>query len=730
MISDLRPGFQFHQYQLLEQIGAGGQGVVWSAEDTQRQDVVAIKFNEVPEESQQEVDDAILEQELDRLINLRHLHILPIHDYGVSNQVRYLVSPYIAGGSLYEVMGKTPMPFTDAIRYASEIASALDFLHENHIIHRDLKPANVLLDMKQRAYLSDFGLARTISNTTQAMHTGRGTPPYSPPEQHKQLAITVKSDLYSFGVMLYEMFTGQLPWNGEKILGMQQLYTKIEIPDPSEMNTELPPQLKDILRQLTASDPALRPASAGEAINRIRHAFHMQNSPLDAMNVTQESFAAAHDVQLILEQKLADWKTKSKQTWLSPTRFAMVHLEQKRNPSQNLDGALSQFLLYHSMVYGYQHEYWWLKTSDPRDQAAVSIALFERRNDVVSIRVLHNLFENQKVISLFRSKAASLSALFLDLALQSKTPALSVQLFSLLQLMVPPGDQWNDSIIPASQGILLGRAALQESELGSQAQQLIGHVRSRSAVEFVVKNAKGDELSTVLSKIRDIAGSLPAFVNSSIRTQLFFEWVNQQFTTQPARLVGGYLTALLGSTMGIALQIYLTYRLPNFLDMARISSSLIQGLIIGFIFSLGIFVSRLFVERFERVSFVLRFGIASILGTLGTSAAILSFHVLFLDTMPSSPLIPLGCFMIACSYSLNYLIPWRVGKMMLSTVAIFSAIVGTWWIHDMFSASITDLTPLFHYDAQWSFAQVGLTALCVAISMAFWGNLSRLDIRE
>lgn len=730
MINELHPGFQFHHYQLLEQIGVGGQGVVWSAEDMQRQDVVAIKFNEVPEESQQQVDDVILEQELDRLINLRHLHILPIHDYGVSSQVRYLVSPYIAGGSLFEVMGKTPMQFTDAIRYASEIASALDFLHENHIIHRDLKPANVLLDMKQCAYISDFGLARTISNTTQAMHTGRGTPPYSPPEQHKQLAITVKSDLYSFGVMLYEMFTGQLPWSGEKILGIQQLYTKIEIPDPCEINADLPPQLKDILRQLTASDPALRPVSAGEAINRIRHAFHMQDSPIESMNFEQESFTTSQDAQLILEQKLAEWKTKNKQTWLSPTRFAMVHLEQKRNPSHPIDGPLAQFLLYHSMVYGYQHEHWWLKTSDPRDQAAVSLALFERRNDVVSTRVLHSLFENQKVISLFRSKAASLSALFLDLALQSKTPALSVQLLSLLQLMVPSGDQWNDSIVPPAQGMLLGRAALQESDLGSQAQQLIGHVRSRSAVEFVVKNAKQDELSTVLSKIREIAGSLPASVNSGIRTQLFFEWVNQQFTTQPARLVGGYLTALLGSTMGIALQIYLTYRLPNFLDLTRISSSLIQGLITGFVFSLGIFVSRLFVERFERVSFILRFGIASILGTLGTSAAILLFHVLFLNTMPSGLLIPIGCFVIACSYSLNPLVPWRVAKMILSTLAIFLVIVGTWWIHAMFSTSITDLTPLFHYDAQWSFGQVGFTALCVAISMAVFGNLSRLDIRE
>jgi serine/threonine protein kinase len=730
MISDLHPGSQFHHYQLLEQIGIGGQGVVWSAEDAQRQDVVAIKFNEVPEESQQQVDDAILEQELHRLIHLRHGHILPIHDYGISDQVRYLVSPYVAGGSLAEVMGRTRMRPSDAVRYASEIASALDFLHENHVIHRDLKPANVLLDLKQHAYLSDFGLARTISTTTQAMHTGRGTPPYSPPEQHKQLAITARSDLYSFGVMLYEMFTGQLPWNGEKILGVQQLYSKIEIPDPAEINADLPPQLKDILRQLTSSDPALRPLSAGEAINRIRHAFDMQNAPIEILSVVQEKFTTSQDAQIVLEQKLVDWKTKNKQTWLTPTRFAMVHLEQKRNPPPSMEGPLVQFLLYHSMVYGYQDGYWWLKTTDPRDQAAVSLALFERRNDVVSTRVFRYLFENQKVISLFRSKAASLSMLFLDLALQSKTPALSLQFLSLLQSMLPSTKEWNDTIIPPAYASQLGKMALQENELGTQALQLIGHIHSRTAVEFVTKHAAPDELSMLLSRIRDVAGGLPSSVHGGIRTQLFLEWANQQFTTQPARLVGGYITALLGSTLGIGLQIYLTYRLPNFLDLTRISSSLIQGLITGFVFSLGIFVSRLVVERFERVPFLWRFGVASILGTLGMSVGIFLFHVLVLGTVPSGLLIPLGCFIIACSFSLNGLIPWRLGKMMLSSVAIFGAILGTWWIHHMFSLSITQLTPLFHYDAQWSFVRIGMTMPCVALSMGIFANLARLDLHE
>jgi hypothetical protein len=582
----------------------------------------------------------------------------------------------------------------------------------------------VLLDLKYSCYLADFGLARTISNTTQAMHTGRGTPPYAPPEQHKQLAITGRSDLYSFGVMLYEMFTGQLPWNGEKILGMQQLYTKIEIPDPAEVNQSLPPQLKLILRELTASDPALRPRSAGETVERIVEAFHMQRPPV------LETREAGQDARLLLEQKFDSWKTKSKQTWLSPTRFAMVHLEQKRSPSSPMAGALVQFLLYHSIVYAYHDEYWWPQASDPRDQAAASVSLFEKRNDVITARTLAYVTASQNVLALFRSRVNQLCPFFLDLAFQSRTPAVGAQLLALVQSILPAGSEWNDLLIPTPQGTNLGKLALLENEQGDRALELISHARSRSAVEFITKNASRERLSALLTQISNKTGSLPALVKSGVRTQILVDSLSQQLTAQPARLIAAYGTALLGSTLGIALQIYLTYRLPNYMDLTRISSSLIQGLIIGFVFSLGIFLSRLAVERFGHIPFLLRFGTAVLLGGSVTSVAILLFHLLFLNTMPSGPLIVAGCFMIAASYALHGLIPWRIVKMMVSSLAVFGAILGTWGLHTTFSKSITELTPLFQYDLQWSLVRVAVTALCVAIPIGVLGSLLRLDIQE
>jgi serine/threonine protein kinase len=729
MINDLRPGLQLHHYHLLEQIGTGGQGVVWSAEDVNRHDVVAIKFNEVPEDGQARVDDLILEQELAKLGQLRHEHVLPIHDYGLIDQVRYLVSPYIAGSSLYEAIGKSPMKLAEALRYASEIGTALDFLHENYIIHRDLKPANVLLDLKRHTYLADFGLARTISTTTQAMHTGRGTPPYAPPEQHKQLAITASSDLYSFGVMLFEIFTGQLPWKGEKILGMQQLYTKIEIQDPCEVNQNLAPGLKDVLRQLTSSDPALRPASAAEAIGRIMDAFQ-QRPPMTEIVNGEADVTTSQDAQVLLEQKLSDWKTKNKQTWLSPTHFAMVHMELKRNPPAAMEGPLAQFLLYHSIVYAAHDPYWWQKVSDPRDQAAALLALLERRNDVITTRVLSYLLESQKVLTLFRSKATPLSTFLLDLAVQAKAPAVAAQLLSLVQLIVPASREWNDEIIPAAQGARLGEFALRENDLGSQAVELIIRARSKSAIEFLTKNASHGELSFLLSTISERTGSLPASVSGGLRTRIVLDSLGQQLTAKPARLVAAYGMALLGSVIGITLYAYLAVRLADFMDLERISTALFRGVVTGFVFSLGIFLSRLISERFEQVSFPFRFVFAVAAGTLGTSAALFLFHVVFVNTTPSGFLIPAGCFLIACSYSLGQLIPWRAAKMAISSMAVFAAIVGTLWIHRTFATFITELTPLFQFDPQWSFAQISLTALLIALSIGIPGNFVRLDIHE
>jgi serine/threonine protein kinase len=730
MLSDLRPGLQFHHYQLLEQIGAGGQAVVWSAVDRKRNVVAAIKFSEVADSDQQQADDVMFEKQLERLLSVQHPHILPVYDFGLENQVRYLVSPYVAGGSLFDRIRKGPLPLEDAVRFITEITSSLHYLHGQGIIHRDLKPSNILLNLKQHSYLADFGLARAVSLTTQAMHTGRGTPPYAPPEQHKRTEITVRSDIYSFGIMLFEIFTGQLPWGGEKMLGIQQLYSDAELPDPCELNRTLPPLMADVLRRVTAADPARRPASVGEVLKMIYYIFNIQGYPQPDPSEKDEHLIRARDVDELLSQSLSRWDMESGNLNLGLTRFAMIHVDHKNRSASSVPAGFPRFMLFHALMYGYDDVTWWSKVADPRERLLISNSLLGKRNEVIAARVLDHLTRDENVRAKLDERSGMMIPSLLEMAARSTNPALSAKLLEGLQVLIPPRTEWGTSVLPVEQDTLLAGMAMEDSDLGDQAAGLIGHLHSAPAVQVMLNHAGRDRLTSALLEVQQSAGSLPAFVRGSIRLRVSIEWMIQRLTAEPARLIGAYLLALVGTTLGIGMQVYLTYRLPEFMDIARISTSLEQGLISGAVFSLGILLTRVIVERFAESRAFPRLVLGTFVGAAGMNLALFIFHVLFINTPPSGFLITLGCLLIALAFALGGLFRRRWAGMFLSSAAVLAAIAGTWWIHTTAAGSVTDLTPVFRYDYTWSMTQVTLTALGVAAWIGFFGNLTQLSVHE
>jgi len=729
MISELHPGFQFGPYHLLEQIGLGGQGVVWSAEDRQNGRIVAIKFNELSESAQQLVDDMMFEKQSDRLLNVRHRHILPVYDYGLKEKVRYLVGPYVPGGSLSERVRKGLLSLDDALRFSAEIASALDHLHGQGIIHRDLKPSNILLNLDHRTYLADFGLARAVSTTTQDMHTGRGTPPYAPPEQHKRLEITPRSDIYSFGIMLFEIFTGRLPWDGEKILGIQQLYSDSELPDPYEVNNHLPPLMKDVLRRATSADPVQRPSSAGEVMKMIYSIFNMRDLFVPGNFINDDFEDQAVDIAQLFEQGLDSWKKDPRRAGLGLTKFAMIHLHQA-NTRKNVQGEPGRFMLFHALMYGYHDEFWWERVPNMQDRVLVSSTLLAQKNEMIAGRVLEHLVKTRNIHIGYEGSTATLLSSMLEMAGRSANPTLAARLLSGIRFLMPSTTSWHDSILSPSQANLLGRLAVEDSALGDQAAQLIGHLHSQPALTALLQQAPSGRLVHALFEVRETAHGLPAHVRADLRLRVTFEWIVHRLTAQPARLMMAYALAWMGATLGIGAQVYLTYRLPEFMDMVRISSSLQQGLIVGSIFGLGIFSTRVVVERFRGVNSLLRILLGTLVGAIGMNIAALVLHVIFLNTPPQGFLIMLACSLIACSYAIGSLFRKRWFAMLLSTIITFTGIVGSWWLHLLLSTSVTGWTPLFRYEYDWSVMQISFSALIVAVSMGVAGNLVSLSFSQ
>jgi serine/threonine-protein kinase len=195
---------------------------------------------------------------------LDHPHIVPIFDVG-EQPFLYLVMPYLSGGSVQQLLPRTPMVAGEAVHYCAQVADALGYAHRNGVIHRDVKPANMLIHADGRVLLSDFGLAKILANTPSAPrhHPDAGTPEYMAPEQVRGQS-TTRSDLYGLGVVLYLLLTGRLPFTGatEDAVMAAQVNT-LPVP-PRAINPQVPPALEAVVLRALAKRPEDRFQTAEE----------------------------------------------------------------------------------------------------------------------------------------------------------------------------------------------------------------------------------------------------------------------------------------------------------------------------------------------------------------------------------------------------------------------------------------------------------------------------------
>ncbi|MCC6805614.1 MAG: serine/threonine protein kinase [Anaerolineae bacterium] len=274
MATDDLIGKTIGQFKIIEEVGRGGMASVYRARQSNINRVVAIKV--LPRTLLH--DPSFYERfvrEVDLVAHLEHPHILPIYDYGEVDGVPYIAMRYLAGGSMAQWL-RRGLPLLDKLtKPMTQIASALDYAHQQGVIHRDLKPGNILLDENDNAYLSDFGIARVLdSNLTGSAIIG--TPAYMSPEQANGRPLDARSDIYSLGVVLYELVTGQEPYEAETPVALLLKHINEPMPSARALRPELPIAGEMVILRATAKQPDERYPSALDLADAFTAAIHPQ----------------------------------------------------------------------------------------------------------------------------------------------------------------------------------------------------------------------------------------------------------------------------------------------------------------------------------------------------------------------------------------------------------------------------------------------------------------------
>lgn len=272
-------GQEFGGYRIISQVGKGGMATVYKAFQASLDRYVAVKV--MPPFYAQE-DDTFLKRfkrEARSVAKLRHPNILMVIDFGEHDGLTYIVMEYVDAGTLTDRLG-APIPLNDIASIIDQVAGALDYAHGQGVVHRDVKPSNILLPKPNWPLLTDFGLAKIVGGS-QLTITGSiaGTPAYMSPEQGQGEAVDSRSDIYSLGIVLYEMATGRVPYHAETPMAVVVKHIIESLPLPRSINPALPEEVERVILKALAKKPQDRYQRVADMSSALLEACERAGAP-------------------------------------------------------------------------------------------------------------------------------------------------------------------------------------------------------------------------------------------------------------------------------------------------------------------------------------------------------------------------------------------------------------------------------------------------------------------
>ncbi len=323
-----------NRYEIIEKIGGGGMALVYKAKCRLLNRYVAVKILR-PEFIGDEEFVKKFKRESQAAASLSHPNIVGIYDVGMEDEIYYIVMEYIKGQTLKELIkAKGALSPEFATNISIQIASALEHAHNNHIVHRDIKSHNIMLKEDRTIKVTDFGIARAVSSCT-ITNTGNiiGSVHYFSPEQARGGYTDEKSDIYSLGIVMYELVTGRLPFEGETPISVALKHIQEEPVNPKAVNNRIPKSLEDIIMKCMSKDISGRYASVSEIISDLKQSLIMPNG--DFVKKKKEIDENTIKIEPI---KVADINNGNNNTTIAETKITdsqKESVEEKENKKNN-----------------------------------------------------------------------------------------------------------------------------------------------------------------------------------------------------------------------------------------------------------------------------------------------------------------------------------------------------------------------------------------------------------